>query len=48
MFCDEHTTLWDLIKYRASLDVDIEAINKKIDTEALEAHNRVSRHGDSI
>ncbi len=43
-----YASMTDVIEFLAGQDVDIDAINKQIDIEALEAPNRVSRHGDNV
>jgi len=41
-------SMWDVITYMAGRDVDFAAMKERMDKEALEAHNEVSRHGDNL
>jgi len=38
----------DVVEFMADKDTDFAALKQRIDTEALEALNQVSRHGDNL
>jgi len=41
-------TMYDVVEYMAEIDENFAALKERMDAEALEALNRVSRHGDNV